>query len=130
MEFGNFQSWVTVISGVVGIVISLVSTLIPLIIAVKKKKLATTEAEKQAAINDITKALEGFIAEAEKQYGDVDRVLKAQGKVGAGAEKKDSVVLKAMTYCQSKGYEYNADYINTKIDELVELTRNVNKNVK
>ena len=126
MELGNFQSWVTVISAISGVVITLVSTIIPLIIAIKKKKAATTEAEKQAAINDITTALQGFIAEAEKQYGDVDRVLKAQGKVGAGAQKKDSVVLKAMTYCQAKGYEYNPEYISAKINELVEMTKKVN----
>lgn len=126
MEFGNFQSWVTIISGIVGIVITLVSTIIPLIVAIKKKKAATTEAEKQAAINDITTALQVFIAEAEKQYGDVDKVLKAKGTSGAGAAKKDSVLLKAMTYCQSKGYEYNSDYINSKIDELVKMTKEVN----
>lgn len=121
----------------------MITTAIPFIISlvktIKKRKnlqaqayAATTEAEKAMieaeqlkAENDMLTILNGFIGDVEGMYKGVDAILKQQGASG-GAVKKDSVMTKLQTYAIEKGYRFNADFWNTKIDEIITFTKQVN----
>lgn len=107
----------------------LFTVLIPTIImwrkAWKKYKAAKTEAEKQAAYNEIRTNAQTFIIEAESLYKDVDSIMKGQGKT-CGAFKKESVMTKIQGDCIAKGVEFIADVWSSYIDEQVKLTRKVN----
>lgn len=118
---------VKIISTVLGFVFA---TLIPSIVLLVKKwkeaKKAKTEAEKQSAINEMLGIANSLVLSAEETYKNVDNVLKGQGQSGSGAVKKDSVMTKLQAACIEKGVEFDEEYWSKKIDELVELTRNVN----
>jgi F0F1-type ATP synthase assembly protein I len=128
-------------------IITLASTLIPIIIgfiagfinrvkAVKKAKEALAEskteeerqraeAEKQAAMNDLKTLAQGFVVEAENLYKSVDTLVKQTGGT-CGAQKKDSVMTKILQACLTKGVAFDEEYWSKTIDELVEVTRKVN----
>lgn len=104
-------------------------TLIPSVILMVKnaKKAATakTEAEQNAALNELNSVATNFIAEAEKTYASVNDALKQKG-ASAGAMKKDKVLFQLQSYCNQKNIEFDADYWSKKIDEIVDLTKQVN----
>lgn len=106
-----------------------ITTAVPFIISLvnanKKRKEAKTEAEKQAAINEMTEAAKVFIVQAEQLYKEYDALMKANGSTG-GLVKKDSVMSKLQAYAHEKGYTFDAEYWSNKIDSIVELTRKVN----
>lgn len=106
-----------------------ITTAVPFIISLvnanKKRKEAKTEAEKQAAINEMTEAAKVFIVQAEQLYKEYDALMKANGSTG-GLVKKDSVMSKLQAYALEKGYTFDAEYWSNKIDSIVELTRKVN----
>lgn len=120
------------------IIISIVGTLATLFFVVliptaikawkawKAYKEAQTEAEKQAAINDLTSLAKDLIISAENAYKEVDAILKQQGNKGSGAVKKDSVMTKLQAACIEKGIDFDCEYWSNKVDELVKLTREVN----
>lgn len=114
---------------IIGIISTIVGTTVPAIIAlvkaIKKYKAAKTEAEKQAAINEMATAAKSFIANAEELYKDVDRVLKTQGK-SAGSLKKKDVMSELQTLANSKGYEFDSEFWSEQVDKIVNLTRQVN----
>lgn len=105
-------------------------TLIPTIIGLVKKwkdaKAAKTDAEKQAIYNDMLNQVNTLVATAETTFSALDASLKAQGKSGCGALKKDTVMNKIQTYALTKGIDFDADYWSTKIDEVVAVTKKVN----
>lgn len=107
-----------------------IATLIPSIVLLVKKwkawKAAKTEAEKQAAINEMLGLANDLVVQAENTYKNVDTLLKQQGSKGSGAVKKDSVMTKLQAACIQKGVEFDEEFWNTKIDEIVKLTREVN----
>lgn len=110
---------------------TVVSFVIALIKSIKKYKTATTVAEQEAAINDMKTAAQGFIADAEKLYEDYTKQLVGTGapvttSVKSGALKKDSVMAKLSQYALEKGYVFDSEYWSGVIDQLVELTKNVN----
>lgn len=121
--------WLTIIESILVAVVSLLTTGIPLIIALnnarKKHKEAKTEAEKKEALNDMLKVANDFIEYAEDAYKSVDKVLKSEGGT-AGGMKKESVMTKLQAYAMNKGYEFDSDFWNAKVDELVAFTRKVN----
>lgn len=103
----------------------LIPTFIVMINRIKAVKNAKTEAEKQAAINELKADAQTFIIEAENLYKDIDSIVKGQGKT-CGAIKKDSVMTKIQSDCITKGVEFIADEWSAYIDEQVKLTRQVN----
>ncbi len=103
----------------------LIPTLIMWYKSWKKYKAAKTEAEKQAAKNEIKTNAQNFIIEAENLYKDVDSIMKGQGKT-CGAIKKDSVMTKIQSDCLAKGVEFIAEEWGDYIDKQVALTRQVN----
>lgn len=122
---------IKLILGIISAVAALlIGTIIPLIVKFVKKckeaKAAETEAEKQAAINDLLGIAHQLVAAAEETYKSVDSILKGQGGKGSGAVKKDSVMTKLQAACLEKGVEFDSEYWSTKVDEIVALTKEVN----
>lgn len=117
---------------IVSIVASfLVVTVIPSIIAlvkyVKKYKAAQTEAEKQAAINDLSDMAKNFIADAEKLYASINAAMKITGQsISTGKLKKETVMSKLAQYALNKGYSFDEEYWSIKVDEFVNITKAVN----
>lgn len=105
--------------------IGVIPTMIALLKSLKSKRVAKTEAEKEAAKTNMRDQLTILIESAEKLYKGVDVALKSQGQ-SAGPMKKDSVISKLQTYAINAGYTFDVEYWSEKIDELVEFTRNVN----
>ncbi len=92
----------------------------------KAKKVAKTEAEKAAAINDMRDAVDGFITAAEEAYLAFDPILKQTAGKTSGNVKKKTVMTDLQAYALAKGYEFDADFWSKKIDDIVALTRVVN----
>lgn len=134
------------IETVLKVVYALASALavaIPLVIALVanikskiniRKKLANTtdEAEKaklealnSSATTDMLNVCNQLIANAETLYTEVSNILKREGK-SAGAVKKDSVLSKLQAYAIEHGYNFDIDFWDAKIDEIIELTKKVN----
>lgn len=134
------------IETILKVVYALVSALavaIPLVIAlvanikskinIRKKLVNTTdEAEKaklealnSSATTDMLNVCNQLIANAETLYTDVSMILKREGK-SAGAVKKDSVLSKLQAYAIEHDYNFDIDFWDTKIDEIVDLTKKVN----
>ena len=107
----------------------LLTVLIPTIImwarAWKKYKAAKTDAEKQAAKDEIKTLAQDFIAEAEQLYKKFDAIVKQQGET-CGAIKKDSVMTKIQDACLTKGVAFEKEYWSAYVDKQVALTRQVN----
>ena len=128
MQINEIISLCATIAVFIGTVVSFV---IALGKSIKKYKTAKTIAEQEAAINDMTSAAQGFIADAEKLYEDYTKQLIGTGapvttSIKSGALKKDSVMAKLSQYALEKGYVFDSEYWSGYIDELVELTKNVN----
>lgn len=123
------MTWLNIVYIVLGILATLVSTVLPLIFkfvkALKAVKEAKTEAEAEKAYNDMLSQAQSLIQAAESAFEGFDKVMKAQGS-SAGAMKKDNVVSKLQAYALSHGYAYDAEFWSTKIDEIVKFTREVN----
>lgn len=98
---------------------------ISLIKAIKARKEAKTEAEKQAAMNDLTNKAVVLIENAEELFDGVNQILKRQGQ-SAGVVKKDSVMAKLQAYALTMGYAFNEEEWSAKVDDLVAMTRKVN----
>lgn len=119
----------TIVKIIILVASFVITTAVPFIISLvnanKKRKEAKTEAEKQAAINEMAEVAKGFIVQAEQLYKEYDALMKANGSTG-GLVKKDSVMSKLQAYALEKGYTFDAEYWSNKIDSIVELTRKVN----
>ena len=130
MQIKEIISLCVTIAVFIGTVVSFV---IALVKSIKKYKTATTVAEQEAAINEMKTAAQGFIADAERFYEGYTKSLIGTGmavttSVKSGALKKDSVMAKLSQYALEKGYVFDSEYWSKAIDELVELTKNVNTN--
>ena len=95
----------------------------------KARKEAETAAEKEKAYNDMLNAAQDLIKDAEAAFAGFDAVMKQQNG-SAGAMKKKSVTTDLQAYALAHGYEYNADFWSSKIDEIVAFTREVNAKKK
>lgn len=109
----------------------LITVLIPTSITFFKKykdaKNAKSESEKKAAINDMREAAQNFIIEAEELYRNVDTVMKQNGS-SCGKIKKDGVMNKLMSLSLEKGIAFDSEYWSKTVDELVAMTKKVNRN--
>lgn len=123
MDWENILKIISIVLGCI------CTTIIPLAIklasAIKKRKLAQTVAEQEAAANDMLNVLDEFIVAAENLYKGVNDILKQRGE-SAGAVKKDSVLTKLQAYALQKGYDFDETYWSGVIDERVKVTRQVN----
>lgn len=114
---------------VITIATFLFTVLIPTIIMLwkvrKAYKTAKTQAEKEAAINDLKALALNFVVEAESLYKDIDAIVKQSGKT-CGAVKKDSVMTKIQDACLTKGVAFDKEFWSKEVDDLVAATRKVN----
>lgn len=121
---------VTILKIVSIILGTLTASIIPLGIklyqTIKKKKAATTEAEREAATNDMLNVVKELISSAETLYKQVDTLSKANGLGSLGTLKKDHVMTKLHAYAIDNGYNFDEEYWSTVIDDTVKLTREVN----
>lgn len=93
--------------------------------AIKAKRTATTEAEKEKAYNEMLAQANELIVIAENSYKAFDKVMKAQNS-SAGAMKKKSVMTDLQAFALSKGIKFDAAFWSEKIDEIVTFTKTVN----
>lgn len=109
---------------------ALCTTIIPTVIAlaraIKAKKAAKTEAETEAAKNDMLTHVNSLIDNAEGMYKQVDALMKANGIGSTGILKKENVLTKLQAYAIEKGYTFDLDFWSAKVDEIVKLTKKVN----
>lgn len=123
------MTWLTILKAVIVAIATFCTTGIPVLIkffdALKKGKAAKTEAEREKAYTDMLAMAQSFIASAEVAFKGFDTVMKQQNS-SAGAMKKENVSTKLQAYALSKGYEFDADFWSSKIDELVKFTKEVN----
>lgn len=125
------MTWLTILKAILVALATFISTGIPLFFklrsAIKAAKAAQTEAEAEKAYNDMLTHAQEFIEAAEVAFEGYDKVMKAQG-TSAGAMKKKDVTSALQVYALSHGYAYDAEFWSTKIDEIVQFTREVNAN--
>lgn len=123
MELGEIIRLIIVaLSFVIGTAIPFI---IALVNAIKAKKAAKTEAEKEKANTDLYNLAKSLVQGAEARFADYNAYMKNKGQ-SAGADKKKSVLTDLKDYALSKSYEWDAEKWSEAIDEIVALTRNVN----
>lgn len=113
------------------LVAAIVSGVLTIIKYVKKYKAATTEAEKEAAINDMVAELKNIVPSVEGMFSKITKAVNsATGSATAatttsGSEKPFSAMKKAVaesklkTYADLKGYTYDPDFWSEQIDGIV-----------
>lgn len=117
---------ITLISTLLGFVTTiLIPTIIVMINRIKAVRAAKTEAEKQAAINEITELMKGFCADTESYFKAYESEVKANGGSCAAA-KQDSVLTKVLKECITRGLDYDQQYWAKKVDDYVASTKVVN----
>lgn len=103
----------------------LIPTFCVMINRIKAARNAKTEAEKQAAINDLKQLAKGFIVEAENAWKATNNILKQNGG-SCGANKKSEVMTKLHQACFDKKIDFDEEFWSKEVDDLVEVTRQVN----
>lgn len=123
----NLEQILTIVSTIASF---LFVTLIPSVILLIKKwkayKNAKTNEEQQKILNEISDASIKFIQDAEDAFKSVDVVLKSKGEAGCGAMKKENVMTKIQSLCMQKGIEFDSQYWDSRVEELVTMTKKVN----
>lgn len=108
----------------------LFTAVVPALIVFFKKhkalKTAKTEEERQKIINAMKADAQVFIIEAENMYKTVDSLLKANGG-SCGSVKKEGVMSKLRTEAIQKGLEFDEEFWSKTVDELVKMTKEVNR---
>lgn len=122
----QLEKIITIVSTVAGFLLTcLIPTVIVMINRIKAVRRAKTEAERQAAINELKALAQGFVVDAESLYKDIDAIVKQNGK-SCGAVKKDSVMTKIQDACLTKGIVFDKEFWSKEVDDLVTVTRQVN----
>lgn len=120
------QDILTLISVLLGFVTTtLIPTFIVMINRIKAVKAARTEAERQAAIDEIKTLALNFVVEAENLYKEIDAIVKQKGQT-CGAIKKNSVMTNIQSECISRGIAFDKEFWSKEVDDLVAVTRQVN----
>lgn len=136
----NWEMWIKIIYAVCGALVSGIPLLLSLIAALRrfhKAKSAAMDATDEAgklqadaeaaeAKLDLIEYAKQLIMTAESTFDTVNKIMKARGE-SAGPIKKEVVMAKLQSYATESGYEFNEDEWSKKVDEIVELTREVNK---
>lgn len=117
----NVEAWVSVASGIVGIIIAIVT----FVISLSKYKKAKTEAEKNQILNDMKNQMADIVENVEITYNDISNALKASGK-SASAMKLDSALVKLQAYATEHRYTFDKVYWTNEIANLIDLTKKVN----
>lgn len=108
-----------------GAILTAIALVAKLVKVCKERKYAKTEAEKEAAKNEMLDVMQSLIETAEDAYKDVNQILKQNGS-SAGPVKKDTVMTRLQAYAISHSYVFDEDYWSSKIDQFIESTKLVN----
>lgn len=121
-----------VIYAVLGVLLvaAIVSGVLTIIKYVKKYKAATTEAEKEAAINDMVAELKTIVPNVEGMFSKITKAVSSatgtattttakEGEKPFSAMKKAVAESKLKTYADLKGYTYDPDFWSEQIDSIV-----------
>lgn len=103
----NFQELITLVSAILGVVVTATGLLIPLVKNAKAKK-------RLSAINKLSEVLQKFVIEAEAFTN------------FTGAEKKEYVMTKANRYAIDNKISYDENAVSEKVEDLVALSKQVN----
>lgn len=106
--FEEIQGWVAVVSTVLGILITLISLIAPLIKNVKAKTALQGTAK-------VLKEIEKYMTEAETFVN------------YTGAEKKEYVLTKAKEYAKVTEVAITDEELSDAIEGVIYLTKNINK---
>lgn len=121
---------ITLVGSIAGFLFTcLVPTVVVMINRIKAARAAKSEAERQAALNDLRLLAQGFVVDAENLWKNVDPILKQNG-ISFGANKKDCVMTKILRACMERKIDFDEEYWSKEVDDLVAVTRQVNVNVK
>lgn len=104
----HIKEIIPIISAILGIVITATSLIIPLVKSVRSKK-------RLASVNQLATILQKLIMDAETFTN------------FSGAEKKEYVMTKVNRYALENNIQYDEESVSNKIEELIELSKNVNK---
>lgn len=107
----TLQIWLPIVSGFVGILITFLSFIIPLVKNSKAKKILETSVK-------IAEAVQPYIIEAEKFIN------------YTGEEKKSFVMTKANQYAIDNKLKFNVEEVSKQVETLVALTKQVNQREK
>lgn len=101
--------WILSIAGtVLGLVILCVSFLIKLLQSIRVRKKEQGKTTLLDAVAPIVELAEGFVG-------------------FSGAEKKEYVMTKVNQFAIENGIEFNSELVSEKIEELIDLSKQVNK---
>ena len=79
-------------------------------------------------INKIAEFTNKLIVEYEEKYAVQDKILKSvDPTMSTGSMKKESVITEIFQQCITIGLKYDKDFWSKYINEIVDLTRKVNK---
>lgn len=79
-------------------------------------------------INKIADFANKLIVEYEEKYAVQDKILKSvDPTMSTGSMKKESVMTEIFQQCTMLGLKYDKDYWSKYINEIVDITRKVNK---
>ena len=114
---------------IISIAATLVTTLIPSVVAlwkaIKAKRAAQTEAAAEKAQNAINAEIKRLVAGAEVSFEAIDKLLKAQHQT-AGPMKKRDVVSNLKTFCLENGFGWDDAAMDKAIEDEVAFTKVVN----
>lgn len=123
------MDWLEIIKFALVVLSFVIGTAIPFIIALSKalkaRKAAQTEAEKEKANAELYNLAKQLIQGAEVAYEEFNTYMKSKG-LTAGSLKKKDVMIELKSFALENGYAFDPEIWGEKIDEIVTLTRNVN----
>lgn len=137
----KLQTILTAVSAVMGFILTVaIPFAIKAFVAIKKgkanitqaaaDKLAAEEAEKQAAaMLKMTEKAQQVVEALEKRFEAQNSALKSvDSSCTLGSIKQECALAELSEFAQSIGTKFDRDYWTKKITDIVQLTRNVNKN--
>ena len=136
----NLEMWIKIIYAVVGALVSGIPLLLSLIAAIKRFHKAKTDAleatdeagklqadaEAAEAKLDLMDYAKQLITTAEETFDTVNKIMKQRGQ-SAGPIKKEVVMAKLQSYATENGYDFDETEWSDEVDNIVQLTREVNK---
>lgn len=136
----NLEMWIKIIYAVVGALVSGIPLLLSLIAAIKRFHKAKTDAleatdeagklqadaEAAEAKLDLIDYAKQLITTAEETFDSVNKIMKQRGE-SAGPIKKEVVMAKLQSYATENGYDFDEEEWSNNVDDIVKLTREVNK---
>lgn len=119
-----------IVRTILAIVATLVTTLVPSIIAlvnaIKEKKTAQSVADSEHAQNAIYTEIKRLVENAEIAFAEIDKLMKANNIGTAGSMKKHNVVMELKAFCLEHGYAWDDAKMDAAIENEIAFSKTVN----